>query len=51
MDFTGCGNTLNPRHPSVLRLIMDSLRYWVTECTWTASASTSRPRSRASCMR
>ena len=48
MDFTGTGNTLNPVHPSVLRLIMDSLRYWVTECTSTASASTSRRRSRAS---
>jgi glycogen operon protein len=32
MDFTGTGNSLNPVHPSVLRLIMDSLRYWVTEC-------------------
>ena len=32
MDFTGTGNTLNVVHPSVLRLIMDSLRYWVTEC-------------------
>jgi isoamylase len=32
MDFTGTGNSLNPRHPSVLRLIMDSLRYWVAEC-------------------
>ena len=32
MDYTGTGNTLNARHPSVLRLIMDSLRYWVTEC-------------------
>ncbi|HKA06859.1 MAG TPA: glycogen debranching protein GlgX [Gemmataceae bacterium] len=31
MDFTGTGNTLNMLHPSVLRLIMDSLRYWVTE--------------------
>ena len=31
MDFTGTGNSLNPVHPSVLRLIMDSLRYWVTE--------------------
>src|SRR5215471_933585 len=30
MDFTGTGNSLNPVHPSVLRLIMDSLRYWVT---------------------
>ncbi len=32
MDYTGTGNTLNPVHPSVLRLIMDSLRYFVTEC-------------------
>ena len=32
MDYTGTGNTLNVMHPSVLRLIMDSLRYWVTEC-------------------
>src|SRR6202011_271857 len=31
MDFTGTGNSLNPVHPSVLRLIMDSLRYWVVE--------------------
>ncbi len=31
MDFTGCGNTLNLRNPRVLQLIMDSLRYWVTE--------------------
>ncbi|HEX8913733.1 MAG TPA: glycogen debranching protein GlgX [Humisphaera sp.] len=31
MDFTGCGNTLNMIHPRVLQLIMDSLRYWVTE--------------------
>ena len=31
MDFTGTGNSLNPLHPSVLRLIMDSLRYWVLE--------------------
>src|SRR6188768_3432325 len=30
-DFTGCGNTLNMRHPRVLQLIMDSLRYWVNE--------------------
>jgi len=30
-DFTGCGNTLNMRHPRVLQLLMDSLRYWVTE--------------------
>jgi glycogen operon protein len=32
MDFTGTGNSLNPMHPSVLRLIMDSLRYFVSEC-------------------
>ena len=32
MDFTGTGNSLNVVNPSVLRMIMDSLRYWVTEC-------------------
>ena len=32
MDYTGTGNRLNPVHPSVLRLIMDSLRYFVIEC-------------------
>jgi hypothetical protein len=32
MDYTGTGNTLDARVPSVLRLIMDSLRYFVTEC-------------------
>jgi isoamylase len=32
MDFTGTGNSLNPANPSVLRLIMDSLRYFVIEC-------------------
>ncbi len=31
MDYTGCGNSLNVRHPQVLKLIMDSLRYWVLE--------------------
>ena len=31
VDFTGCGNSLNVRHPRVLKLIMDSLRYWVLE--------------------
>ncbi|MBW3573903.1 MAG: glycogen debranching protein GlgX [Actinobacteria bacterium] len=31
MDFTGTGNTINVRHPQVLQLIMDSLRYWVEE--------------------
>ena len=30
-DYTGCGNTLNVINPHVLRLITDSLRYWVTE--------------------
>jgi isoamylase len=30
-DYTGCGNTLDVRHPYVLQLLMDSLRYWVTE--------------------
>jgi isoamylase len=32
MDFTGTGNSLNPVHPSVLRMIMDSLRYFVIDC-------------------
>jgi len=32
MDFTGTGNTLNVTNPSVLRLIMDSLRYFAIEC-------------------
>jgi isoamylase len=31
VDFSGCGNALNVRHPQVLALIMDSLRYWVLE--------------------
>ena len=31
MDYTGTGNSLNMRHPHVLQLLMDSLRYWVTE--------------------
>ena len=31
MDYTGCGNTLNVRHPRTLQLIMDSLRYWVRD--------------------
>jgi len=31
IDYTGTGNTLNMRHPHVLQLIMDSLRYWVLE--------------------
>ncbi|MHB9755817.1 glycogen debranching protein GlgX [Streptomyces sp. BYX5S] len=31
-DTTGTGNSLLMRHPHVLQLLMDSLRYWVTEC-------------------
>jgi glycogen operon protein len=31
MDYTGTGNSLNVRHPQVLKLIMDSLRYWVLD--------------------
>jgi glycogen operon protein len=31
VDYTGTGNTLNMRHPHVLQLLMDSLRYWVLE--------------------
>jgi isoamylase len=31
MDYTGTGNSLNMRHPHVLQLLMDSLRYWVLE--------------------
>lgn len=30
MDYTGTGNSLNMRHPHVLQLIMDSLRYWIS---------------------
>ncbi len=30
-DYTGCGNTLDMRHPRAIQLIMDSLRYWVLE--------------------
>jgi isoamylase len=30
-DYTGCGNTLDVRRPAALGLLMDSLRYWVTE--------------------
>ncbi|HTU31664.1 MAG TPA: glycogen debranching protein GlgX [Solirubrobacteraceae bacterium] len=32
MDFTGTGNSLNAVNPAVLRMIMDSLRYFVIEC-------------------
>jgi len=31
VDETGCGNTLNLSHPRVLQMVMDSLRYWVSE--------------------
>jgi isoamylase len=31
VDYTGTGNSLNARGPQMLQLIMDSLRYWVTE--------------------
>ncbi|GJM23337.1 MAG: glycogen operon protein GlgX homolog [Planctomycetota bacterium] len=31
MDFTGCGNSVDVTHPATMRLVMDSLRYWVTE--------------------
>ncbi len=31
MDYTGTGNSLNVAHPHSLQMIMDSLRYWVTE--------------------
>ena len=30
-DVTGCGNTVDASHPPALRMILDSLRYWVTE--------------------
>jgi isoamylase len=31
LDYTGCGNSLNARHPHSLQLVMDSLRYWIGE--------------------
>jgi isoamylase len=31
LNVTGCGNTLDTSHPQVLKLVMDSLRYWATE--------------------
>jgi glycogen operon protein len=31
VDFTGCGNSFNVLHPRALQLVLDSLRYWVTE--------------------
>jgi glycogen operon protein len=30
-NWSGCGNTLDVRHPRVLQMVMDSLRYWVQE--------------------
>lgn len=30
-NYSGCGNTINIKHPKVLQLVMDSLRYWVSE--------------------
>ena len=32
VDVTGCGNTLDLRHPVVARMVLDSLRYWVEQC-------------------
>src|SRR5882672_2520353 len=31
VDYSGCGNTFDATHPQVLKLLTDSLRYWVTE--------------------
>ncbi len=31
MDFSGCGNSLDTTHPRAMQLVMDSLRYWVSE--------------------
>lgn len=31
MNYTGCGNSFNLNHPQSIRLVMDSLRYWVNE--------------------
>ena len=31
-DTTGTGNTVNMRHPKVMQMVMDSLRYWVEDC-------------------
>ncbi len=31
VNLSGCGNTLNTSHPAVLRMVIDSLRYWVSE--------------------
>jgi glycogen operon protein len=50
MDYTGTGNSLNARHPAVLKLIMDSLRYWVLEMHVDGFRFDSLQRLRASCM-
>jgi isoamylase len=31
VDVTGCGNTLDMRHPETIRMVLDSLRYWATD--------------------
>ena len=51
MDFTGTGNTLNVVHPSVLRLIMDSLRYWVDRVPRRRLPLRPRQRARARALR
>jgi len=50
VDYTGTGNTLNMRHPHVLQLVMDSLRYWVREMHVDGFASILPRRSPASSM-
>ena len=32
LDVTGCGNTVDLRHPMVTAMVLDSLRYWVQQC-------------------
>jgi glycogen operon protein len=32
VDVTGCGNTVNLTSPTAIRMVLDSLRYWVTQC-------------------
>jgi isoamylase len=51
VDFTGCGNSLNVSHPCVLKLIMDSLRYWVSEMHVDGFASIYAAPWPASCLR
>ena len=43
VDTTGTGNSLNAGDPVCLQLIMDSLRYWLTEMGVDGTASTSHP--------